>query len=120
MLPEKQIRKKIMSLTTDSSGLEEPKVLAGSTLGNLYKLFASEDQFKELELKLAKGGYGWGNAKEDLFLAINAEISEARTKYEDIRADQTFLEQVIAEGRAKAEQIASPTLKKVREAIGIC
>ncbi len=119
MLPEKQLRKKIMSLTTDSTPLEDPKVLSGSVLGNLFKLFASQAQFNDLEKRLVAGGLGWGNAKEELFQAINQEISTARTKYEAIRADQKFLEDVLLEGKNKAWEIADPILRKVREAIGI-
>ncbi len=119
MLPEKQLRKKIMSLTTDSTPLEEPKVLAGSLLGNLYKLFATNSEFADLEKRLAAGGLGWGNAKEDLFQAINREVYDSRLKYEEIRGDQKFLDEVLAEGKVKAEAIANPILRKVREAIGI-
>ena len=116
---EKALRKKVMSLVTDSTGLEEPKELDGSTVGDLFQLFATDDQYSDLKSRLAAGGLGWGHAKEELFQAINEEISEARTKYFELREDESGLHSILATGREKALSISIPILDRVRDAIGL-
>ncbi|MCB0330516.1 MAG: tryptophan--tRNA ligase [Bdellovibrionales bacterium] len=116
---EKDLRKKVMSLVTDSTGLEEPKKLDGSTVGLLFELFASADEYQDLKGRLSAGGLGWGHAKEELFQAINRELSEARARYFELREDEQSLQQTLAEGREKAMAISIPILQRVREAVGL-
>lgn len=117
--PEKQLRKKLMSLKTDSTPLEDPKTLKKTTLGDLFKLFGTKEQMTDLETRLNAGGLGWGHAKQELFEVINESIKEARTRYEELRKDETRLISVLKSGAERASDIASPVLKKVREAAGI-
>lgn len=116
---EKALRKKLMSLVTDSTGLEEPKELDGSTVGDLFKLFASNEQYQDLKGRLAEGGLGWGHAKEELFQAINSEVAEARARYFDLRADEDGLNGILASGKEKALAIGLPVLNRVRDAVGL-
>jgi tryptophanyl-tRNA synthetase len=117
-IDEKGLRKLIMSIKTDSTPLEEPKTLAGSLVGDLYKLFASPSQTTDLSTRLLKGGLGWGHAKDELFQVINAYFSEARTRYADLRKDEAFLENVLASGADRAYDIGVPVLNRVRKAVG--
>lgn len=116
--PEKQLRKKVMVITTDSTALEEPKVLKGSLLGDLFNLFATKDEFNDLEKRLNAGGLGWGHAKDELFQAINRELSEKRDKYFEYRKDNDFLLKELNKGKEKAMAVAEPVLKRVRKAVG--
>ena len=116
---EKALRKKIMSITTDSTPLEEPKELEGSLVGILYRLFATADQYKDLETRLAAGGLGWGHAKDELFGVINDSVMEIRARYNDIRADEKLLQNTLSAGAEKARAIATPVLQRVRDAVGI-
>ena len=115
---EKQLRKKVMAITTDSTGLEDPKSMNDSLLGELFKLFATEDQYQDLEARLNKGGLGWGHAKEELFEAINQSIAEPRARYEELRPDVEGLEKTLSEGRKRAYDISHPVLLRVRRAVG--
>lgn len=116
---EKQLRKKVMSITTDSTALEDPKSLSGTLIGDLYKLFASESQYKDLEAQLNKGGLGWGHAKEALFEAINLDIGPHREKYNALREDTDALLKVLENGKQRAAEIAIPNINKIRNAVGV-
>jgi tryptophanyl-tRNA synthetase len=116
---EKSLRKKLMSLKTDSTGLEEPKTLAGSTVGELFSLFATKDQYDDLAARLAKGGMGWGHAKDELFVAINEHVKEMRDRYNEYRKDESLLRKELAKGAEKAQAVASKTIERVRHAVGL-
>lgn len=116
---EKELRKKLMSLKTDSTGLEEPKALKGSLVGDLFTLFGTPSQFADLEGRLAKGGMGWGHAKEELFNVINEHVREIRERYVALRADEPLLRATLAKGAERARAIAGPTIERVRHAVGI-
>lgn len=115
---EKELRKKIMSLKTDSTSVEDPKELKNTLLGDLFKLFASTDQFTDLESRLGAGGLGWGHAKQELFELINASISEARLEYQKLRTNEQKLDAILRDGAKRAFDIAQPILQKVRIAQG--
>ncbi|MFO0417759.1 MAG: tryptophan--tRNA ligase [Pseudomonadota bacterium] len=116
---EKQLRKLIMSIKTDSTGLEEPKQLSGTLVGDLFKLFSTSANYTDLEARLARGGMGWGHAKDELFQVINSYITEPRARYREIRGDEATLLKTLADGAERAKSIATPVLKRVRHAIGI-
>jgi len=116
---EKSLRKKLMSLKTDSTGLEEPKTLAGSTVGELFNLFATQAQYDDLATRLNKGGMGWGHAKEELFVAINEHVKEMRERYNEYRKDESLLRKELAKGAEKAQAVASKTIDRVRHAVGL-
>ena len=113
------LRKKVMSIKTDSTPLEEPKVLDGTLVGDLYTLFASPEQKTDLSNRLASGGMGWGHAKEELFQVINAHVSEARARYVELRSDEVALQKQLAKGAEMARAISQPILARVRHAVGI-
>jgi tryptophanyl-tRNA synthetase len=115
---EKTLRKKIMSMKTDSTPLEEPKTLKGSLVGDLYALFGSHAQCDDLASRLQKGGLGWGHAKEELFQVINDHLKEKRDRFNELRADEPFLRKELAKGAEKAKALAKPTLDRVRHAVG--
>ena len=107
-----------MSLVTDSTPLEDPKSMKDTALGNLFALFASQQEYQDLEKRLHAGGLGWGHAKEELFQAINSEVKSLRERYEEIRPDENFLKKVLSDGAEKAREISEPILARVKNAIG--
>lgn len=116
---EKTLRKKVMSIKTDSSDAESSKSLDGTLVGDLFTLFASKEQYTDLKSRLAKGGMGWGHAKEELFIAINEHLKEPRTRYTELRADEAKLRSILAEGAERARALALPNLNKLRKAVGV-
>jgi tryptophanyl-tRNA synthetase len=69
-LPEKQLKKQIMSIQTDSTPLEEPKEFQNCNVFKIFKLIYDEKKTNEMKNKYQNGGYGYGNSKNDLFILI--------------------------------------------------
>jgi tryptophanyl-tRNA synthetase len=117
--PEKQLRKLIMRIVTNSQGVEEPKDPEGSQIYLLYKLFADPDEQAALAARCRAGGMGWGEAKEELFRVANRELSPLRERFEALIADPAELDRILAQGAEKARPIAAATVKRFRKAAGI-
>lgn len=115
---EKVLEKKIMSIVTDSTPLEESKILEGSLVGQLFSLFASSEQYTDLNARMNKGGMGWGHAKKELFVAINDQIKDARSDYDRLRSDEAKLLAILDTGAARAKEVAITQLNKIRHALG--
>jgi tryptophanyl-tRNA synthetase len=115
---EKELKKKLMSVETDSSTLEDPKTLKGTLLGDLFALFASDSQFIDLEKRLAAGGLGWGHAKLELFELVNEHLQEPRKKYLELKSNPDQLDAILNDGARRALAIAEPVLNRMRNAMG--
>lgn len=115
---EKELRKKIMSIITDSTPLEEPKKFEGTLLAQLYELFATSEQAADLSKRLAAGGMGWGHAKQELFEVINEHLKEPRERYFELRSDVNGLNAILDHGAERAFEIALPILNRMRVAHG--
>ncbi|MER2519924.1 MAG: tryptophan--tRNA ligase [Bdellovibrionales bacterium] len=113
------LKKLIMKIATDSKRPEEPKDPDNSTLFQLYTQFASEDRVVELRNAFLKGGMGYGEAKNLLFEAIDSTLSEPRRIFGELMRDTARLNAILKAGAEKARAIATPNLRKVREAIGV-
>jgi tryptophanyl-tRNA synthetase len=117
--PEKELRRLIMRVVTNSQGVDEPKDPEASQIYLLYKLFASKEEQNSLAKRYRDGGMGWGEAKEELFRAANRELTPIRERYESIMADIPGLDAILARGAEKARAVASGTVGRLRKAIGI-
>jgi len=117
--PEKAIRKRIMSITTDSTPVEEPKPKKGSGLYDLLKLFAPAGEGSWVERAFEEGGTGYGDMKKRLFEYYLATFGQARERYEELRANPAEVDRVLANGAEKARETAAPLMDDVRAAVGI-
>jgi tryptophanyl-tRNA synthetase len=117
--PEKQLRKLIMRIVTNSQAVEEPKDPEISQIYLLYKLFAASDEQDMLAKRYREGGMGWGEAKEELFRVVNRELSPLRIRFEEILADPETLDAILARGAEQARTIAADTVRRFRKAAGI-
>ncbi|MDR0689214.1 MAG: tryptophan--tRNA ligase [Spirochaetaceae bacterium] len=117
--PEKELRKLIMRIVTNSQGVEEPKDPENSQIYLLYKLFATPEEQQALANRYRAGGMGWGEAKEELFRAANRRLTPLRQRFEEILADPVGLDRVLAQGAEKARSIAAGTVARLRKAAGI-
>ncbi len=115
---EKALRDAISKIVTDSRLPGEPKTTEGSHLVQIYDAFATPAQRQAFRDAL-HGGLAWGEAKEQLFALINAEIGPMRAKYEALMANPEKIEEILTEGAAKARAIAAPLLARAREAVGL-
>jgi tryptophanyl-tRNA synthetase len=116
---EKELRKTVMRIVTNSQGVEEKKDPDASQIFTFYKLFASSEEQAALASRLRAGGMGWGEAKEELFRVANRELSPMRQKYDDLMANPKVLDEILAKGAERARPIAAATVKRARKAAGI-
>lgn len=117
-VPREEMRKKIMSILTDSKAPGEPKDTEGSALFQIYRAFASEAETTALAQEFA-AGIAWGEAKEKLFARIDAEIAPMRERYAQLIANPQEVEAILQAGAAKARAIARPLVQAARAAVGI-
>lgn len=115
---EKKLQKNINKIVTNLLEPGEPKETEGSTVFELWEAFATPAQVDYMREQYAQG-IGWGQAKKELFTLINGEISEARSRYDELMADGSFIEKELQKGAEKARAHAKPLLAAVREAVGI-
>lgn len=117
-LPDKKLRKKIMSIETDSKELEDVKDPDTCNAFALYKLMASEDQISEMRKKYLAGGYGYGHAKQEIFELICEKFKEERAKYNYLMENPQEVEDALKIGAERARVVAADVLKRVRSKVG--
>lgn len=117
-LPEKELKKQVMAIQTDSTPLEEPKNPDTCNVFSIYKLLATKEEVEQMKDNYLAGGYGYGHAKTALFQLILEKFAEPREKFNYYINNLTEVEQILKEGAIKASKIAENTLKRVREKIG--
>ncbi|MCR5413733.1 MAG: tryptophan--tRNA ligase [Kiritimatiellae bacterium] len=115
----KSIKKKVMSIVTDSKGLDEPKVPEGNSIYELYKLFATPGEAAEMADSFRRGGYGYGHAKKALLEAYRRLFDPFREKREALAKDPATLEDILRDGARRAREAAAPVMEKVRIAVGL-
>jgi tryptophanyl-tRNA synthetase len=117
-LPEKELKKVIMSIITDATPLEDPKNPDTCNVFALYKLLASKEQIEEMRGNYAKGGYGYGHAKKALLELLLEKFKTQRETYQYYMNNRSELDARLMIGADKARVIAKATLKRVREKLG--
>lgn len=115
---EKKLRKSVMKIVTNSLEPGQPKEVDGSTLFEIYQAFANKEQQAAMKQAYADG-IGWGDAKQQLFELINAELAEKREHFAELTANPSRIEDILQAGAAKARKVAHERLQQVREAVGI-
>ena len=116
---EKVLRKKIMSIVTDSAPVEAPKDPSVSSIVALYKLCAEADAVATMEAQFRAGGLGYGEFKKRLFEALWEKFTPFRAKRAALAADPSTLDAILADGAARARAVALPTMDRVRKAVGL-
>jgi len=117
-LPAKQLKKNIYSIVTDSTPLEEPKNPDTCNVFKLYSLIATKEQTEELRGKYLGGNFGYGHAKKELLDLILEKYARERETFDYYMNNLEELDARLAEGEAKARELAQKTLNKVREKLG--
>jgi tryptophanyl-tRNA synthetase len=116
---EKALRKKIMSIKTDSLPVEAPKNPDNCSVYTLYQLFASPQQQEALAQRYRAGGMGYGEAKQLLFEAAISYFEAARTRRAELAANPTYVERILTDGAHKARAKGRVVLQRVRTACGL-
>lgn len=118
-LEGKALKKKVMSIETDSTPLEEPKDPDSCNVFALIKLFADEEKQQEIAASYRAGGYGYGHAKKELLELIEMYFSEARQKRKELEKNMDYVHDVLREGGKKARERAESVMEPIRSATGL-
>jgi tryptophanyl-tRNA synthetase len=116
---EKETRKRIMSIVTDSTPVEAPKDPSRSTIFQLYSLVASQNEIAEMRERFQKGGAGYGDFKKQLFEKLWDYFAPMRKRREEILADKSYIDNVLSRGAKRANEVADEVMKRVRDAVGL-
>ena len=117
-LTEKQLRKQVMGIATDSTPLEEPKDPENCTIFSLYRMVAQESAVKQMRKQYESGGFGYGHAKQALFEALLDKFSPARSQFDKLMEEPQQMDLVLKQGAEKAQEIAEDVLSRVRSRLG--
>lgn len=117
-LPDKELRKQVMSIVTDSTPMEAPKNPDTDNVFAIYKLVATPEQTEALKQKYLGGNFGYGHAKQELFDLIIANYSKEREAFNFYMNNLPELEKKLKTSEEKAKVIAEKVLIKVREKLG--
>ena len=118
-LPEKELKKQVMGIETDSKTLEEPKDPETDKVFAIYKLIATPEETAVLEQKYLAGNFGYGHAKTELLNLILTKFAKERELFAYYMNNLPELDEKLQQGADKTRQVASETLKRVRESLGM-
>ena len=116
---EKEMRKRVMSIVTDSTPVDAPKDPEKSTIVQLYSLFASKDELANMRERFKKGGTGYGDFKKELFEKMWEYFAPMRKRRDEILRDKGYIENVLARGAKRANEVADQVMARVRRALGL-
>jgi tryptophanyl-tRNA synthetase len=116
---EKETRKRVMSIVTDSVPVEAPKDPERSTIVQLYSLFATKDEIANMQDRFKKGGTGYGDFKKELFEKLWEYFAPMRKRRDEILRDKSYIDNVLVRGAKRANEIAGQVMSRVRAAVGL-
>lgn len=116
--PEKELKKQVMSIQTDSKGLDDVKNPDECNVYNIYKLICSEDENEVMRQNYLNGGYGYGHAKTALLNLILTKFEEPRRIFNEYMENPSRIEDILKIGADKATVVSTQVLNRVREKLG--
>ena len=117
-LPEKLLKKQIMSIQTDSTPIDKPKDYSNCNVFNIFKLIADEESIDKMKNNYTAGGFGYGHAKTELLNFILSNYSDQREKFNYFMSNKNELDSVLSSGAKKAKIVANEVLGRVRQKLG--
>jgi tryptophanyl-tRNA synthetase len=118
-MEQKALRKRVMSIVTDSTPLEAPKDPEGSTILALYRMVASPTEVEVMQEEFRAGGVGYGHFKQRLFESLWDYFAPIRQRREELLADPGRVDEILRDGAERARSIAAGTMDRVRTAVGL-
>ncbi|MBK9760437.1 MAG: tryptophan--tRNA ligase [Flavobacteriales bacterium] len=115
---EKELKKQVMAIVSDSKLLEEPKDPSTDNTFRLFALVASTEQTEAMRQNYLNGNYGYGHAKKELLAVLIERYAQERSTFQTLMNDKQELDKQLRIGAEKARVVASATLKRVRERVG--
>ena len=115
----KELRKKIMRISTDSRPMEDPKDPETDHLFMLYRLFATQEQIEEVKAIYLRGGFGYGDIKKRLADAADAYLEPSRQRRAQFESNPKLVDDILRDGAKKGREVASKVLARAEKACGI-
>ena len=115
---EKELRKSVMKIVTNSQEPGEKKEWKDNTLFAIYSSFASVEKQENMKI-LFEDGIGWGDAKQKVFEDLNQMLLPIREKFMDLSNNKKFIEEILKSGAEKVRLQTVPALKEVKKLVGI-
>ena len=115
---EKELRKSVMKIVTNSQEPGEKKEWKDNTLFSIYSSFATEEKQKEMK-NLFEDGIGWGDAKQIVFEDLNVMLLPIRENFNEYSNNKKYIEEILKSGAEKVRAQTIPTLKEVKRLVGI-
>ena len=115
---EKEIKKQVMSIHTDSKALGEVLDPDGCLVFRFHALFENP-RLEDLREQYINGRIGYGESKKQLFALIWESFSGARKRRTQLAADVTLVDEILLKGAQKASVLADQKLRLVRERLGL-
>jgi len=118
LVDEKQIKKQVMSIVTDSTPMESPKNPDTDNVFAIYKLVASAEQTLELRKKYLAGNFGYGHAKQELLAVLIDNYKSERVAFQHLMANPKEINHQLEQGELRAREIIRDVLSRVRSKLG--
>lgn len=115
---DEEIKKAVMSIPTDSKGIEEPKDPATCNVFAFHELLKAEN-LEDVRKRYLAGGIGYKESKEILIDNLRAFIAPLRSRREDIARDPEAVLKILHEGGVVARALAQEKIREVREKVGL-
>ena len=115
---EKELRKSVMKIVTNSQEPGEKKEWKDNTLFAIYSSFASVEKQENMK-NLFEDGIGWGDAKQKVFEDLNQMLLPIREKFMELSNNKKFIEEILKSGAEKVRLHTVPALKEVKKLVGI-
>ena len=115
---EKELRKSVMKIVTNSQEPGEKKEWRDNTLFSIYSSFATEEKQKEMK-NLFEDGIGWGDAKQIVFEDLNVMLLPIRENFNEYINNKKYIEEILKSGAEKVRAQTVPILKEVKKLVGI-
>jgi len=117
-LPDKELRKQVLSIVTDSTPLEAPKDPDKDNVFAIYSLISTDEEKETMRKKYRGGNYGYGHAKQELFELIVRRYAREREAFDFFMSNPDALEKKLEQGEARARVIANDVIDRVRKKLG--
>jgi len=118
-LEGKPLKKRVMSIVTDSTPVEDPKDPDSCNAYAIYRLFASEEERETMRERYRAGGLGYGEVKKEIVARIEEHFADARTRRRALEEHPDEVRDVLAQGAQRARAVAQEVMERVRTACGL-
>lgn len=118
LVDEKELKKQVMSIVTDSTPMEAPKNPDTDAVFAIYKLVATPDQTQALRAKYLAGNFGYGHAKQELLSLLIEKYKSQREAFQKLMAHPEQIDSELQKGENKARKIIQEVLARVRGKLG--